>query len=187
MRSGTSTPCRGFRKSGAFSDLTGGTTKTYLCLWSLNHCQKELQLALAHCLLPGHWPAQRQDKMLPFPDLWYWQEPCETAQKRGLFSTVWKKPQMPCACPFSPSSLSKDVCVGIAGLQPFVFCGSALTVVEFLAGKYNFTAILVQPYILFRFSAVLFGNWLSFPCPKCYFPWVTSLPIPKCSVSVFCM
>lgn len=53
VRSGTSTPCRGFRKSGVSSDLTGGTTKTYLCFWSLNHCQKELQLVLVHC--PPAW------------------------------------------------------------------------------------------------------------------------------------
>lgn len=53
VRSGTSTPCRGFRKSGAFSDLTGGTTKTYLCLWSLNHCQKSCSqpLPTASCLV----------------------------------------------------------------------------------------------------------------------------------------
>lgn len=128
---GTSTPCRGFRKSGISSDLTGGTTTTtiYLCFWSLNHCQKELQMVLVHCLLPGHWPAQRQDEMLPFPDLSYWWKPRETAQKeRGLFSTVLKKPHIPCAHLFYPSNVSKNVCVGllVSGLlyfadQPY-FC-----------------------------------------------------------------
>lgn len=125
VRLGTSTPCRAFRKSGVSSDLTGGTTKTYLCFLSVNHCQKELQLVLVHCLLPGHWPAQRQDKGAPLSwplilmgAMWN----C-SKKKRGLFSTVWKRPQIPCAC---PSSLSKNVCVEIAGLQPFVFCGSAL-------------------------------------------------------------
>lgn len=60
-------------------------------------------------------------------------------KKKGLFSTVWKKPQIPCTCPFSPSRLSKNVCVGITGLWLSVFCRSALLLFSFWqAGTISF-------------------------------------------------
>lgn len=55
-----------------------------------------------------------------------------------------------------------------------------------LADRYSLSsaAVLVWPCILlFRFTALLFGNWLSSPSPKQYFPWVPSLPICKCTES----
>lgn len=165
-----------------------GTAKNYLCFCSLNHCQKERRLALAHCLLPCHWPSQRQDRTVPFPVLWHWGEPCETAQKRGLFSTTWKKPPIPCACPLCPSELSEDVCVGIAGLLPSVFCGSALLLFSFWQTGTAWALLLFWSGPAFLFSGLLvcFLGIDRLPNPQnCIFH--EYLSIPKCGVSMFRM
>lgn len=151
---------------------------SYLCFCSLNCCQKELLLALAHCLLTCHGPSQRWGRSIPFPVLWDWWEWFQTAEKRESLCCL-KEPWTPCASPFSPSSLFEDVCVRTAGLLPSVFCGSALTLFSCWQTGTAWSLLLFWSGSAHFSSGLLVCFWESSPPLKWYFPWVPYLTLPK--------
>lgn len=125
--------------------------KTTFAYWIVAKRSCSWPLPTACCLVIDLLRGRR----ILFSVLWYWQEPCETTQKRGLYSTIWKKPWIPCACLFCPSNLSEDVCVGIAGLLPSLFCGSALLLFSFWQPGTTWALLLFQSGPAFFFSGLL--------------------------------
>lgn len=98
---------RCFGKSGASSNpskpKSQWNNKNNLCFCSLYHCHKELQLVVGNtacCLVID----LLSDRTIPFPVLWCWREPHETARKRGLFLLSGKSPKYLVPAHFVPQT-----------------------------------------------------------------------------------
>lgn len=136
------------------------------------------------CPLPCHWPSQRQDSPLSCLILVGAMWSC--LEKRIIFYYLEKAPgDFVIAC-FGP--LISQRMSALQSLVSSLFCRSVL--LQLLAGRHNLISAiaLVWPCILlFRFTGVLFGSWLSSLSQKWCFPWVLSTPVSKCGVSMFYM
>lgn len=108
-----------------------GTTKTYLFITeSLPEGTKDLQLALAHCLLPWHWPSQGQDDPLSCP-LMLMGATWNCLEKRIIFYYLEKALNTLCLPILSLKSLRGYLCWDRWSPASSVFCGSALLLFNF--------------------------------------------------------
>lgn len=122
---GTSTPCRGFRKSGNLLRSNWWNNNNNIPLLLVTESLPK-GAADGPCPLPPAWSLTCSktgwDAPLSWPVILMEATWNCSKKERGLFYTVWKKPQIPCAHLFYPSNVSKNVCVWllVSGLLYFV-------------------------------------------------------------------